>query len=236
MKMDSILQEYGKHLRKVGIWFDECAGKHPTAITCRTGCSECCRGLFDITLLDALYLKSGFDRLDVGIRARVMDKTKARLLSLQALWPDFEAPYILNYRPEEEWEILMPEDDETSCTLLSEGGTCLVYDFRPMTCRLHGLPLKDISGEVLHDEWCTLNFVGENPLEMEDLSWEFYALFREELRIFREFTKKIFKKSINELDTFIVTAILIDFDHFPWRKWRKENPFIFPDIHKSSID
>jgi Fe-S-cluster containining protein len=229
MKIDLILQEYGELLRKVGIWFAGCAGKHPTAIFCRTGCSDCCRSLFDITLLDALYLKTGFDRLDAGIRARVVDKAKTRLRTLQALWPDFEMPYILNYRPEEEWDILMPEDDETPCPLLAEDGTCLVYDFRPMTCRLHGLPLIDISGEVMHDEWCTLNFTRENPLEMDDLRWEFNALFRKELLIFRELTMEMFEQSINELDTFIPTALLIDFEHFPWRKWREENPLIFPD-------
>lgn len=226
MKMDLILQKYGALLGKVDTWFAGCARKHPSAISCLTGCSDCCRGLFDITLLDALYLKMGFDRLDEGTRDHVTDKAKSRLLSLQALWPDFEVPYILNYRPEEEWEILMPEDDETPCPLLGKGGTCMVYDFRPMTCRLHGLPLIDVSGEVLHDEWCTLNFYGGNPLEMDDLRWEFNALFMEELLIFNEVTMEMFKQSINELDTFIATALLIDFERFPWLKWREENPFI----------
>ena len=185
--------------------------------------------MFDITLLDALYLKSGFDRLDAGVKVRVLDKAKERLISLQALWPDFEAPYILNYRPEEEWEILMPDDDETPCPLLGEDGRCLVYDFRPMTCRLHGVPLIDISGELFYDEWCSLNFTKEDPLKMDELTWGFNALFKKELVIFRDLTYKLFKHRVNELDTFIPTALLIDFAHFPWRKWKKENPLLFPE-------
>ena len=229
MKMKEILEKYGELLRKVDAWFVDCAGKHPSAVTCRTGCSECCRALFDITLLDAFYLKSGFDGLDPKIKAAILVKARERLVDLQELWPDLAEPYILNYRPEEEWEILMPEDDETPCLLLGADGTCLVYDYRPMTCRLHGLPLVDISGEVLHDEWCTLNFPGENPLDLKDLRWEFNVLFRNELLIFREFTFKLFEYKVNELDSFIPTALLIDFAHFPWRKWWKVNPLLFPD-------
>lgn len=229
MKMEAILQEYGELLRKVDRWFAACTGRHPSAISCRTGCSECCCALFDITLLDAWYLKHGFDRLDAATKADVLVQAQERLLSLQRFWPDFDAPYLLNYRPEEEWKILMPDDDETPCPLLGADGRCLVYDYRPMTCRLHGLPLVDISGEVLHDEWCTLNFTGSNPLELKDLRWEFNVLFREELLIFRELTFKLFKLRVNELDTFIPTALLIDFERFPWPKWRGENPLLFPD-------
>ncbi|MGA2152458.1 MAG: YkgJ family cysteine cluster protein [Geobacteraceae bacterium] len=229
MKMEAILQEYGELLRKVDRWFAACTERHPSAISCRTGCSECCCALFDITLLDAWYLKHGFDRLDATTKATVLVQAQERLLSLQRIWPDFDAPYLLNYRPEEEWEILMPDDDETPCPLLGADGRCLVYDYRPMTCRLHGLPLVDISGEVLHDEWCTLNFTGSNPLGLKDLRWEFNVLFREEQLIFRDLTFKLFKHKVNELDTFIPTALLTDFERFPWRKWRGENPLLFPD-------
>ncbi len=225
--MEEILQKYGELLRKVDRWFAVCTGRHPSVISCRSGCSECCRALFDITLLDAWYLKHGFDRLDASLKAAVLKKARERLVSLQGVWPDFDAPYLLNCRPEEEWDILMPDDDETPCPLLGADERCLVYDYRPMTCRLHGLPLVDISGEVLFDEWCTLNFTGGNPLEMKDLRWEFNLLFREELVIFMEFTEQLLNKPINELDTFIPTALLIDFAHFPWEKWREENPLLF---------
>jgi Fe-S-cluster containining protein len=227
--MENILKKYAALLVSVDQWFAACVAHAGPEIACKTGCSECCRALFDITLLDALYLNSGFDRLDAEVKARVLGKAKERLLALQALWPDFDAPYILNFRPEEEWDILMPDDDETPCPLLGKDGKCLLYDFRPMTCRLHGLPLIDVSGELFYDEWCTLNFTRENPLVMVELRWEFNELFRKELVIFRELTFQLFKHRVNELDTFIPTALLIDFDHFPWQKWREENSLLFPD-------
>ncbi len=218
--MNELLKQYGALLAEVDSWFAGCIEKFGSQIACTAGCSECCRGLFDITLLDACYLKSGFDRLSETQRKVALDKSHARLATMQGLWPEFAPPYILNHRPEEEWEALMPDDDESPCVLLGDDGRCLVYDYRPMTCRLHGLPLIDRSGELMHDEWCTHNFTGHDPLELTDLRWEFRSLFRGELLLFREFTLKLFKESINELDTFIPTALLIDFAGFPWETWR----------------
>ena len=217
--MLGILYKYGELLQKVDRWFTDCLGKHPNEIHCRTGCSECCRGLFDITLLDACFLKSGFDRLEPLAKDPALQKARERLAAIQTHWSDFAPPYILNYRPEEEWEILMPDDDETPCPLLGSDGRCLVYDFRPMTCRLHGLPLVDVSGEVMHDEWCTLNFTRTDPLEVLNLRWQFKELFREELLLFRRFTQYVLGHPLNEMDTFIPAALLIDFGEFKWKEW-----------------
>ena len=140
-------------------------------------------------------------------------------MSLQVLWPDMDEPYIPNYRPEEEWDELMPEEDETPCVLLGDDGGCLVYNYRPMTCRLNGIPLIDISGEVFFEEWCTLNFIGKDPLSEESLRWGFRSNFRTELELFHLFTERMIGRSVNELDTFIPTALLIDFKNFEWRGW-----------------
>jgi Fe-S-cluster containining protein len=224
--MQTILQNYATLLASVDAWFARCMAAYPAEIACRSGCSECCRGQFDITLLDACYLKSGFDRIDAVTRQAVLAKAGQRILSLQALWPEFTLPYILNYRPDEEWEELMPEEDETPCPLLGVDGSCLVYAYRPMTCRLNGVPLIDVSGEEFFDEWCTLNFTGEEPLGRKELRWEFNRLFRDELRQFRRFTEMLLGFPVSELDTFIPTALLIDFAGFDWRSWGEKARFM----------
>jgi Fe-S-cluster containining protein len=179
-------------------------------MACTRGCSACCRGLFDITVLDALYLRRGFDQLPEKVRHSVRLKARNRLDALTARWPAFEAPWILNRIPEAEWDAMMPEEDETPCPLLSEQGTCLVYDHRPMTCRLNGIPLIDTSGENLFDEWCTMNFVDTDPMSLPDLRHPFNDLFAQELLLFRELTRRVLGEAISELDTMIPAAVFID--------------------------
>jgi len=215
--MESLLRRYRILLEEIDGWFDRCVERTgPELIACRKGCSACCRGLFDITLLDARLLREGFNTLAPQVRADVLKKARPRLAELAARWPGFGPPFLLNRLPEEEWSD-MPEDDMTPCPLLDAEGRCLVYAWRPMTCRLHGLPNIDLSGESFADTWCTLNFVGTDPLSMKELRWAFRDNFTREIELFREFTALLTGTPINELDTFIPTALFIDFEATDWR-------------------
>lgn len=208
--MNDLLERYGNLLSEVDLWFASCQDRHGDLIACSQGCSACCRGLFDITLLDALHLRRGFDLLPESVRTPIRKRAHARLKEIEALWPLFSDPWLLNPIPEEEWDDIMPEDDETPCVLLSEQGTCLVYDHRPMTCRLNGIPLIDRSGEELFDDWCTMNFIGQDPRALPDLRHSFRDLFARELLLFREMTARLLGEPINEIDTLIPAALCMD--------------------------
>jgi Fe-S-cluster containining protein len=217
--MERIVARYQELLGHIDAWFARGMELYPEQIACKSGCSACCRSLFDITLLDAYLLKLGFDALPAETRELVLQKCRERLGPMRAAWPEFDHPYLLNHRPEEEWETLMPEEDETPCVLLGEDGRCLVYENRPMTCRLHGIPMIDTDGEVMHEDWCTMNFLGEDPLELAGLRAPFDAMIRQEVALVREFTGALLKRRMSQIDTFIPTALLIDFHGFDWERW-----------------
>ncbi|HIJ88461.1 MAG TPA: YkgJ family cysteine cluster protein [Desulfuromonadales bacterium] len=208
--MNDLLDRYGALLREVDVWFQRCLSQHSELIACRNGCSECCRGLFDITLLDALYLKRGFNELPEPLQGRLVRAALLRLEPLSLLNPAFVEPWLLNGIPERNWDALMPEEDETPCLLLSETGGCLVYQYRPMTCRLNGIPLIDVSGEEMFDEWCTMNFTEEDPRRIAGLRFEFTALFSRELLLFQKLIHHLTGTIRNEVDMFIPAAVVLD--------------------------
>lgn len=208
--MNELLDRYGALLNEVDAWFQRSLDRHPKSIVCRNGCSECCRGLFDITLLDAMYLKRGFDRLSDPLKAVLAQVASRRLELLSRVNPAFVEPWLLNGIPEDEWDELMPEEDEAPCLLLSETGGCLIYDYRPMTCRLNGIPLIDVSGEEFFDEWCTLNFTEEDPRLLADLRFGFLELFARELLLFQELLLRLTGTARNEVDLFIPAAIVME--------------------------
>ncbi len=211
----ALLGRYRELLAEVDAWFLRCSRLAGAAMACQRGCSACCRGLFDITLLDAFLLQDGFLKLSASTRTGIRKRADNRLLLIQqSVWPDFDSPWLLNVYPEKQWDVAMPDEDETPCPLLAAEGGCLVYDSRPMTCRLHGIPMVDISGEILFDEWCSLNFVSIDPLQLEGLRAPFNEIFRQEQLLFREFTRLLTGDIYNELDTLIPAAVLLDFEHF----------------------
>lgn len=208
--MDDILTEYRRLLRGIDGWFAHCIEQSGDQIVCRQGCSACCRGLFEISLLDASLLQAGFAELTEPVKARVLTRARRRVADLQQRWPKFQPPYILNRLPDDDWQE-MPEDDMTPCPLLGADGGCLVYESRPLTCRLHGLPNIDCSGESFSDDWCSLNFVDSNPLQRTDLRYPFREAFTREFDLLGLFAEQIAGRRQLELDTFIPSGLLIDF-------------------------
>jgi Fe-S-cluster containining protein len=208
--MNDLLDNYGALLREVDVWFQRCFDQHSDLIACRKGCSECCRGLFDITLLDALYLKRGFDALPEPQQSGIAQSALLRLEQLSLLNPVFVEPWLLNAIPEDDWDALMPEEDANPCLLLSEAGGCLVDQYRPMTCRLNGIPLIDVSGEEMFDDWCTMNFIKEDPRRFADLRFEFTELFSRELLLFQKLIHHLTGTIRSEVDLFIPAAVVLD--------------------------
>jgi len=207
--MNDILDSYGQLLTEVDDWFARCLSRHRQQILCREGCSACCRGLFDITLLDALYLKRGIHSLENRLTEELQARALERLQAIARKFSFFKEPWLLNSLSDDEQGAMMPEDDQTPCLLLAENGSCLAYNNRPMTCRLNGIPLFEIDGEPFSDEWCTRNFVDVDPGQITDIRYRFMELFYQEQLLFRELTRRIYGAPLNELDTIIPGAVLL---------------------------
>ncbi len=209
-EIQNIVRHYQTLLTSVDNWFSRCQASCEGHIHCVVGCSACCRGLFDITLLDAFLLQTGFRRLPQELQEIVRVKAEKRLRQLQADWPELRQPYLLNHLPDDLWT-KMPEDDLTPCPLLGEDGSCLVYEHRPMLCRTHGLPNIDDSGESFSDLFCSLNFAGIDPLSLDKLRWSFRRVYAQEFDLLALFNRQLLGSPLREADTFIPLALLIDF-------------------------
>lgn len=207
--MSGILHQYWQLLAAVDAWFARCQPLLGSGSACRR-CAECCRGLFDITLLDAALLRQGFDRLPTTTREKVLAKVRPILVRLQERFPGFDQPYLLSKLPTA--QLPLAGEEETPCPLLDDAGRCLLYEHRPLTCRLYGLPHIDLSGEVFLDEWCSHSLGGCDPLSIQELRWEFRRTFAEEGRLLRSLASSMELPPADDLDTFIPPALLIDFD------------------------
>jgi len=154
-----------------------------------------------------------------------MQRTECVIDTVRQIWPDFSAPWLLNSYPEGQHSLAMPEEDETPCVLLDDDGFCLVYAHRPMTCRLNGIPQIDISGEIMSDEWCSLNFRGIDPSAELSLRFHFREIFIQEQLLFRELTRRLLGQPFNELDSLVPAALLINFADFtlPEKLWNRSS-------------
>jgi len=206
--METILHQYRQLLDAVDAWFLRCRQHLGGEGGCRSECAECCRGLFDITLLDACLLRQGFEQLPPATRGQVLSRSRPILQRLQRRFPGIDQGWLL---PADAADCLpLVDEEETPCPLLDAAGRCLLYAHRPLTCRLYGLPHVDVSGETFLDEWCPHRGAGRDLLAMPGLRWEFKRVFAEEGRLLRVIADRLQRPLAEDLDTFIPVALQID--------------------------
>ncbi|HEY2859772.1 MAG TPA: YkgJ family cysteine cluster protein [Terracidiphilus sp.] len=133
------------------------AGEH---LVCRAGCTQCCHGAFRINALDAERLRAGMERLraeNAEMAAQIERRARAWIDACAAEYPGNAASGVLDDSEDarERFDDL-PED--AACPALDPAtGLCQVYEWRPMTCRVFGPPVRMEMGALGCCELCFTN-------------------------------------------------------------------------------
>lgn len=141
MKID--FTPYFKKYEAISAKADELFAKvqeeFPECVKCEIKCADCCHALFDLSLIEAIYINHRFNEIFKGTeRERLIDKSnradrKTYMIKKKA-YKDKEAG-------KNEVEILMElAAERVRCPLLNDDEKCDLYEYRPITCRLYGMP------------------------------------------------------------------------------------------------
>lgn len=139
-ELDAIFQEYAQLAAQADQLFERVKNQFPEEVACASGCSSCCHAAFDLSLVEAMALNRAFNKeFDFGIRRSAVlqaasdaDRQLARL----------KRHYFQQARQGMSDEEIMAEAarERVRCPLLGLDDTCLLYEHRPITCRLYGIP------------------------------------------------------------------------------------------------
>ncbi|HKK33399.1 MAG TPA: YkgJ family cysteine cluster protein [Desulfomicrobiaceae bacterium] len=132
-------ERYEQLVSRVDPVFNQVKEQFPDCVTCSPGCSDCCHALFDLSLVEALYLNHQFRQLKEEDRLKILpraDKADRKVYKIK------KRVYQAS-KSEEDTEKLLEQAgrERVRCPLLKEDDTCAMYAVRPLTCRLYGLPL-----------------------------------------------------------------------------------------------
>ncbi|RUM89041.1 MAG: YkgJ family cysteine cluster protein [Thermodesulfatator sp.] len=108
--------------------FEEIRRSYPREVRCRKGCTDCCYAPFDLSLAEALYLARAFRLLPRRVRREVERRLEKYAKEWETKVPKPVDPFALSRV-------------RLRCPFLDDQGLCVVYPFRPLTCRVYGLPL-----------------------------------------------------------------------------------------------
>jgi len=119
--------------------FNRVRTEHSDCVTCKIECADCCHALFDLTLIEALYIHHRFnEKFNGSAKVELLEKANRadrRIYKIKRqAYKDFKAG-------KNEGEILAEMAFErVRCPLLNEKDLCDLYEYRPMTCRFYGIP------------------------------------------------------------------------------------------------
>lgn len=143
---------YRTLLQSLDRWFARgVAAAGPGLVPCRTGCTACCHGPFDISPADAALVAEGLAALPDDVRAGVATRADAQLARYLELVEGWGPPWDVDALSEEAFDALAEALQDLPCPALGEEGGCLIYDSRPATCRMTGLAMVSRSGDVLEN-------------------------------------------------------------------------------------
>jgi Fe-S-cluster containining protein len=113
--------------------------EYPKEVFCREKCSDCCYAIFDVTIIEALYINHKFKEKFSGTeRQALIDKASKTDRVLAKLKRNIQKEL---KEGKNEVELLAKMGQErVRCPLLGENDLCILYDSRPLTCRLYGIP------------------------------------------------------------------------------------------------
>ena len=114
-------------------------------LACRLGCTQCCIGVFAISQLDAARLHHGLDQLerkDSKRALRIRERAREAAERLSPAFPGNPATGVLSDDEDSESRFEEFANDEPCPVLDPASGMCELYEFRPVTCRAFGPPVR----------------------------------------------------------------------------------------------
>ena len=146
------MDEYRRLLDRVDAWYRGVKEKHPDKVPCSKGCRDCCVGLFDVSLADGDLLREGLAAVDQATQEDIRSRAAAIVARLREIYPDL-GDTLDGWDPDDVDDLCDALGD-VECPVLGPEGDCRLYASRPMTCRMSGVPLVDVTGETIYPEGC----------------------------------------------------------------------------------
>jgi Fe-S-cluster containining protein len=137
MTLAQLFRKYELLVDKADAAFHSMEREQGSCVKCERHCSDCCHAVFGLFLIEAAYLKQQFHQLGrEEIKAALLRCNKAEQ-GLKRLEKMLQA-----HEDDPNMQAYTMARERIRCPLLDENDDCILYPYRPITCRIYGIPTK----------------------------------------------------------------------------------------------
>jgi len=137
MDFSYLFEPYDSIVSRADDAFQQRGREFPECIRCEPHCADCCHAVFGLFLIEAVFLKHDFDQLNQAEREAALQRghdADEALEKLEGTVRSFkDDPQMISYALARA---------RIRCPLLNDQNECILYPYRPITCRVYGIPTK----------------------------------------------------------------------------------------------
>jgi len=135
MDISYLFEPYDNLVSKADQAFERMAGEFKECIKCEHHCADCCHAVFGLFLIEAVFLKHDFDQLGKEERDAALQRGSEADKELEKLERSLEI-----FKDDPQMRGYSLAKARIRCPLLNDDNECILYPYRPITCRVYGIP------------------------------------------------------------------------------------------------
>ena len=135
MTLSSLFIRYKNLVAEADKAFGKILKEHRPEIKCKAHCSDCCHAVFGLFIVEAVSIKNHFDRLGRKERRAALARGAKAHGDLLKIEKSFGAG-----AESSDPSIIQLAKARVRCPLLDDKEECILYEYRPITCRIYGIP------------------------------------------------------------------------------------------------
>jgi len=135
MDFSYLFDPYAAQITKADQAFERMIHEYPSCVRCEPRCSDCCHAVFGLFLIEAAFLKNDFDQLDEERKDIALSHAQAADEAFAQLGRELEL-----FEDDPQMKVYSMAKARIQCPLLNDQQECILYPYRPITCRVYGIP------------------------------------------------------------------------------------------------
>jgi len=150
--IEEIFSKYATEARKADYLFHTIQERYPLSVRCRIRCCDCCYAVFGVFPIEAAYINYHFNRLERRVKRDVLrraEKAETEVIKAKDKLQAFE--------DKPDMKVYGLGKQRVRCPFLTEKKECILYDRRPIICRIYGVPYSLNKGKKEQSYVCCVS-------------------------------------------------------------------------------
>ncbi len=132
-----MFQAYKELAAMADLAFNKMEQDYGSMVKCRRQCADCCHAVFGLFLIEAAYINHHFNTLDEDEQKQILKRAAEADKELRQMQEK-----LAEYQDDPQKQVNAMARERIRCPLLDGKDECALYPFRPITCRVYGIPVS----------------------------------------------------------------------------------------------